>query len=167
MHAFGTNDKMNKYSNVLDILKEFFSKRLELYKKRKTYQLNQLQKSIEVLEQKIRFIRNVITNQIVFKGKNKQRLVAELQQRGYKTVSGTYDYLLSQPIWNMTSEKIQTSETQLQELKQSFQYITNQTPENMWLKDLDELSSALNKQQNNKRKYSSSSTHDKKRKLYK
>lgn len=166
MHAFGTDDKMNKYSNVLDILKEFFDKRLELYQKRKTYQLDQLQKSIGILEQKIRFIRNVIANQIVFKGKNKQRLVAELQQRGYKTVSGSYDYLLGQPIWNMTSEKIETSETQLGELKKTFQYIKSQTPENIWLKDLDELSSVLNNQQSSKRKHSSSTAQDKKRKLY-
>ena len=167
MHAFGTDDKMNKYSNVLDILKEFFDKRLEFYQKRKTYQLDQLQKSIGILEQKIRFIRNVIANEIIFKGKNKQRLVTELQQKGYKTVSGSYDYLLGQPMWNMTSEKIETSETQLGEFKKSFQYIKSQTPENIWLKDLDELSSVLNNHQPNKRKHSDTTPQDKKRKLYK
>ena len=67
----------------------------------------------------------------------------------------------------MTSEKIETSETQLGELKKTFQYIKSQTPENIWLKDLDELSSVLNNQQSSKRKHSSSTAQDKKRKLYK
>lgn len=152
MHAFGADSKMKKYHTVLTILSEFFSERLRLYGARKAHQMKVLQEMIDKLSAKIRFLTAVVSGQISFKGKRKQELVQELTSKGYTKISDSFDYLLAQPLWNMTQDKIQALTAEHQQMTAQLRGLSRKTPEQLWNNDLDELLKAIAPTQNNKRK---------------
>ena len=53
---FTKSGKIARYATEIDILKEFFAQRVELYETRKEFMLAQLLKDYEILFNKVRFI---------------------------------------------------------------------------------------------------------------
>jgi DNA topoisomerase-2 len=149
---------MNKYSNVLDILTEFFHERLKLYSRRKAHQIECLQEIISKLDNKIRFLSETVAGTISFKGKRKQELILELETKGFLKQTNSYEYLLGMPLWNMTQDKIQALTTELQGARQQLSSCRKITPEQIWNNDLNELMDAVRFGTSKKRKHSSDST---------
>ena len=165
MHAFGADYKMKKYANVLDILSEFFTERLRMYSARKEHQMRCLQQMITKLSSKIRFLTEVVSGQISFKGKRKQELVQELQSKGYLKQADSYDYLLGMPLWNMTQDKIETLAAEHKQLGLQLDTLSKMSTQQLWTHDLDELMDAITPKQNKKRQHPTSSQITKKRKM--
>ena len=65
MHLYGVNGSIKKYDSIKDILTEYFHHRLELYQKRKDYILNKLEKDLELINYKVKFILMVINNELI------------------------------------------------------------------------------------------------------
>jgi len=152
MHAFGADSKMKKYNTALTILSEFFSERLRLYGDRKAHQMKVLQEMIDKLSSKIRFLTAVVSGQVSFKGKRKQELVQELTIKGYPKQSDSYDYLLAQPLWNMTDDKIQALTSEHRKIGLEVSVLSNLTPQQLWTHDLDELMATIAPTQNKKKR---------------
>ena len=66
---------------------------------------------------------------------------AQMKELGYTYI----EKLISMPAYNFTKEKADEAKKKLQEKKQELASMKNETPENMWLKDLDELEAKLKK----------------------
>ena len=164
MHAFGADSKMKKYTNALSILTDFFSERLHLYSERKAHQMEVLHEMTNKLSSKIRFLTEVVSGQISFKGKRKQILVQELTDKGFTKQSDSYDYLLGMPLWNMTEDKIQALKEENRKLGLQLDVLTRISPEQLWNNDLDELMEVIAPKQNKKRKLSTSDRSSKKAK---
>ena len=62
---FDHNNKLRKYEDETEILDEFYDLRLEFYHKRKDYLLRKIKRDLEVLDNKVRFITEVINDEIV------------------------------------------------------------------------------------------------------
>lgn len=141
MHAFSTNGCMKKYSDVKEILTEFYHQRLRTYKQRKEYQTKILKQNIHKMDQKIRFLQEVVNGSISFKGKRKQELIQELQNKGFvgQPPSNNYDYLLNQPLWNMTADKISSLTQENNQLKSQLRILSKKSAEMIWEDDLNEL----------------------------
>lgn len=56
---FDKDHKIKKYENELEILEEFFTERLDLYKQRKSHMIRLLEKEIAILTNKSRFIQEL------------------------------------------------------------------------------------------------------------
>jgi DNA topoisomerase-2 len=61
---FDAQGKIAKYQTEIDILKEFFNLRKDLYQKRKDYMLALLMKDYELLFNKVKFVQAVIAGTI-------------------------------------------------------------------------------------------------------
>jgi DNA topoisomerase-2 len=61
---FDAQGKIAKYQTEIDILKEFFNLRKDLYQKRKDYMLALLLKDYELLFNKVKFVQAVIAGTI-------------------------------------------------------------------------------------------------------
>jgi DNA topoisomerase-2 len=85
MMLFNGEGKMRKYSNIQEILREFYQFRLEYYKKRKVYLLSLLDKELQVLENKIRFIQSVMNEEIIIKRQKAKKIVNQLIRKNFKT----------------------------------------------------------------------------------
>ena len=80
--------------------------RLEYYKKRKAYKINQLEKIVKILHNKARFIEEQCNDTIDLRKKSKATVKEMLIQHQYDTVDQKYDYLTSMPISSVIEENI-------------------------------------------------------------
>ncbi|KAL8262386.1 hypothetical protein R6Q59_023735 [Mikania micrantha] len=83
MHLFDANGVIKKYDTPEQILEDFFHLRLDFYEKRKTALLHELGKASLQLENKVRFIREVVDGTLVVSNRKKAELCAELKAKGY------------------------------------------------------------------------------------
>lgn len=82
---FTKNGKIARYASEIDIIKEFFTERAELYEMRKEFMLAQLLKDYEILFNKVKFIQSVIAGTIKISGKQRQLIMQQCKENGLKT----------------------------------------------------------------------------------
>ena len=129
--CFDLEGRIKKYDNVDSILREFFDIRLRYYQKRKDHMLERLSREWTKLENKVRFITEIINGSLVVSNRKKADLLSILKKSNYaqffkngSKVEGKldieldeddndalggesgYDYLLSMAIWSLTMEKV-------------------------------------------------------------
>ncbi|KAL8142803.1 hypothetical protein V2J09_015835 [Rumex salicifolius] len=86
MHLFDPRGLIKKYADAEQILEEFYHLRLDLYEKRKKYYVDNLEKEVIKLENKVRFILAVINEEVVVNRKKKAALVSELWEKGFTPI---------------------------------------------------------------------------------
>ncbi len=79
--------------------------------------LKELQKELDMITQKFRFIKAVSTEEINFKNMNKSEMKQELKNMNYKPhpEDGNYKYLLKMPITSLCKDKMLELEEQMKE----------------------------------------------------
>ena len=169
MHLYSTNGSIKKYLSIKEILQEYFTERLELYQKRKDYQLDILKKELELISYKCKFILMVIEKKI--KINNRKR--ADIEQKLFVLkfpklgTDKSYQYLLGMPIYSLTFEKVEELKKQMKNKKIEHEKLQKLTPQNIWKGELEELLGEYNKWNENKNKdddYISSKKEKKKKK---
>ncbi|KAF2261966.1 DNA topoisomeras-like protein II [Lojkania enalia] len=163
--AFDAQGRIHKYATVLDIMEEFYHIRLRYYEKRKSHQLDELQKELEKLSNQSRFIKMIIDGKLVVSKKKKAVLVAELQKLGFKPIpkvadakkageleeiveeeeeegevaagANDFDYLLGMAIYSLTQERIEKLMKQIGDKELEIDALIRLTPKDIWNHDLD------------------------------
>ena len=69
MHLYNNEGTINKYTDVLDIIEEFYDTRIDMYTKRKEYLIGKYTNELDLLKYKAKFIRYVIEKKLLFKKK--------------------------------------------------------------------------------------------------
>ncbi|CAI2366138.1 unnamed protein product [Moneuplotes crassus] len=80
---FNSENKLKLYADETEILDEFYDVRLKLYETRKDYMIRKLECDLEILENKERFIGEVVDETIIVNKKKKKELLSILSERGY------------------------------------------------------------------------------------
>ena len=143
MVFFNSEGKLFRYDKVEDILKEFCDKRAEFYVVRKQGEIKRMQYQLDLLENKARFIREVLSGTIVLRNKDEDELSLECSKKGYSKIEDSYDYLLSIQIKNMTAKKVEQLESNITSLKDELKAYTNKTTSSMWIEEIDAFISAF------------------------
>merc|ERR1719484_271653 len=86
MMLFDADGKIQKYDSPLEILKDFCRVRLHMYEKRKAYLLARLQRQSEILSEKARFIKLVLTKDIKVKKRKIFDLIQDLKKHSFKAL---------------------------------------------------------------------------------
>lgn len=136
MHLFDKTNKIKKYEDALEILKEFMEIRLFYNDKRKRFLVEMYTKNLKVLDSKIRFIEEIIKGSLVVYKQKKEKIIEMLVEKKYEKVDNSYDYLLSLPIYSFTLEKINELKTKHQKNKQDLEETKNKTEKTMLLDDI-------------------------------
>ena len=139
MYAFNEKGQITKYATALDIIKAFYNIRLSYYVTRKEHLLNRLGSDINKLNNKIRFIMDVINNVIIVHKLKKAELEAKLAELEYDLYEDSYDYLTKIPIYNFTVDKVQELQDEIAKKNVQLQALQDTTPQQMWATDLDDL----------------------------
>ena len=144
MYLYSIDNTVKKYSSSEDILKDYYTIRLEYYQKRKDYLQIILQKELDIIQSKVRFITDVIKENIVIFNKKKDYIISLLEKNKYLKFSlnseePSYNYLLDMKIWSFSKEKIdqlkqtcKIKKAELDDLKQKDKY-------QLWKDDLDDF----------------------------
>ncbi|KAG8480258.1 hypothetical protein CXB51_024810 [Gossypium anomalum] len=175
MHLFDSRGMIKKYDTPEEILDEFYHLRLEFYEKRRKHMLDTLELELLKMDNKVRFILDVVKGNIIVNNRKRADLFLELQEKGFTpfpkktkavevavagdidhegepelspeaTRASDYDYLLSMAIGTLTLEKVQELCSDRDKLEHEVEELRKHTPKSLWLKDLEELEKQLDEQ---------------------
>ena len=145
MVLFTENDKIQKFKDISEIFSTYFQKRLELYEKRIHYQIKDLQQQLIILNNKSRFILEIVNKTIDIFQLQDENLIQLLEQANYYKKSNTFDYLLQIPIKDLTQTKYNQLMQKIKEIEEQIKKLKKTTAKSIWLKDLDKLEKEYHK----------------------
>ena len=138
MHCFASNGNLRKYTNINDIMNEFYEFRLEAYQKRKDNLIKVIKEKIEIDSSKAKFIAAVITNKLKLHKLEDNKINSELDKMKLYKKEG-YDYLLNIPMRGMTKSKINDLENKINEFKKELSKLSKLSNKDLWINDLNKL----------------------------
>ncbi|ADM11320.1 DNA topoisomerase II [Encephalitozoon intestinalis ATCC 50506] len=136
MVCFDENLGIKKYSTPQEILKEFYDVRLRYYSIRKENMLKVMKEELVKLENKVRFIKEVSTGELVISRRRKGEVIFDLESRRYARVDD-YEYLLSMSILSLTVERIEKLNNEHAKKLEEYNKLESKTPKELWLDDLE------------------------------
>ena len=145
MYAFNVKGTIQKYETVFDMINEFYDVRLEYYKKRKEYILVKLQYDVDLMKNKIRFIKEVVNETIIVHKIKKAELEKYLLDNTYMKHDDSYDYIIRIPVYNLTIDKVEDLEKDIAKSENEIDILTNKKPEEIWSEELSEFEKVYEK----------------------
>lgn len=137
------NGKLKIFDKVEDIVHHFVDIRLTWYVKRKAFLINKLEEELKLLSNKAKFIYDIITKKLKVNNVPKDTIIKYLEEHDYDTVGGSYNYLLSMPIYSLTKEKYQELLNLEKASKITLVKIEALDPKDIYITDLTNLQKAL------------------------
>uniref|UniRef100_A0A8C5FJL4 DNA topoisomerase 2 n=1 Tax=Gadus morhua TaxID=8049 RepID=A0A8C5FJL4_GADMO len=157
---------LKRYDSVHDILREFFTLRLQYYKLRKDWLLGSLGADAAKLSNQARFVLEKIEGKVVIENKSKRELIRMLVQKGYEsdpvvawtkaqekederdgndsdasgdsgsTSGPNFNYILNMPLWCLTKEKVEELLRQRDLKTGELNGLERKSSEDLWKEDL-------------------------------
>ncbi len=131
--------KLKIFDNVKDVLKYFVDFRLTYYQKRKDYQLNKISNDITRLDNRAKFVKAVISGDIVINNKKKEDIVKQIEKQKIDKIDDGYEYLLSMPIYSLSKEKYEELQQSIKNKKEEYKSIKASIPKETYMSELEEL----------------------------
>jgi len=141
MHLFNAQDKLQKYDCVEDIIEDYFHVRINLYQKRKTYLIEELNKELLVLRNKVNYIKEILNGTIDLRKKKKDEVVQLLIGKKYDMIDGDTDfkYLVKMTMDSVTEENIERLNNEFKKKQDELEKIINTSIQDMWRNELNTL----------------------------
>lgn len=149
MSAFNKEDKLTEYASWTEMMDEFYECRLSHYAIRKKYQLDVLDKKIELISEKVRFIHSVITKKLKLMNEDDDSLTESMGENGlnFKKLDpvkeddslACWNYLLSMHVRTLTLKKKQLLEKERDSLINQRDVLHSTGIQRIWSNELDEL----------------------------
>ncbi|KAM0675096.1 DNA topoisomerase 2 [Gurleya vavrai] len=144
--CFDNRGCIKKYLGPEDILREFYGIRLDYYTKRKEYMLRVLFEELIKLENKVRFIKEVVSGKLKINNRKKIDIEKDLREGEYKTIDNSFDYLLSMAIVSLTLERIDKLNAERDSVRKNYDILIKKSSKDLWLADLKEFLKEYNKE---------------------
>jgi DNA topoisomerase-2 len=142
MVLFNHENVITKYHTINDIFEEYFKTRLHFYKLRKDHILAKLKDSVDLNENKLKFILKVVNNENFLKQED-EAIIDLLNEEHFLKVDNTFNYLLNIPVRGCTLNAVKVLRTTISKLKEELVELAKLTTNQMWLKELDEVRTHL------------------------
>jgi DNA topoisomerase-2 len=149
------NGKLIHYTNVEDILRDYYRIRLELYDKRHQYLITDMEEKLEQISVKARFILDIINKKIKINNLPKSEIISQLETNKYpkmlndKLVNSTmdefnddkanYNFLIQLPIYNLTKEKVEELLAEKDNISTNLTTLKSKNAKVLWCEDLSVL----------------------------
>jgi DNA topoisomerase-2 len=145
MHLFDEKDKLKKYDSVEKIIDDYFIVRLDLFQKRKDYEILELEKDLALLSNKTKFIQENLDGTIDLRKKKREEIIKILELKGYPILEQDleYKYLVKMPMDSVTEEHVEKMNKDCLYKKMELEEIKNTSIYDRWLNELELLSKAL------------------------
>lgn len=128
--------KLRKFDGPHEIVKQFCDFRLPYYTQRIAKRLAETEWKLRVAVAKIKFIRMVLDNTLVFKGKSKSELTSELSVLFDTELIPS---LLGMDFYSLTTDEIQKQITVAKEFDTQRKFWKDATPEDQFQSDLKQI----------------------------
>ena len=137
MVLFDEKNTLTKYENVYEIIEKFCSVRLDYYVRRKKYQLKEIKNCVKFLNNKRKFITEVMNKTLNIMNIDEKVLITQMETKGYDKKDGSYEYLLGMQIRTFTKNKIETLRFDIKKQTEKMKSIETTSAEDMWKNELD------------------------------
>ncbi|ELA42466.1 uncharacterized protein VICG_00565 [Vittaforma corneae ATCC 50505] len=141
MVCFDSEGKIKKYETPLEIIKEFYYTRLRFYTTRKEYRLKAIKEELNKLENKARFIREVINGRLVINNRPTDSIVRDLESMKFDRFDN-FEYLLGMKISSLTKEKVEKLNKECEEKRTEYETLSRKSAYDLWSEDLDKFEAA-------------------------
>lgn len=135
------NNAIREFDSVQEIFDDYYKIKIKYLKKRIVSETKRIEEELNYTTEVYKFIMDIIKGNIKINNVKRAEVEKKMKELGYTYI----EKLISMPAYNFTKEKADEAKKKLQEKKQELASMKNETPENMWLKDLDELEAKLKK----------------------
>lgn len=142
MVLFTREGRLQRFEMIDDIIEYFCQVRYEYYEKRKINQLKVMKEQLEWLQNKHKFLEEIMNDTLVIHKRSEQEIVKDLVSKNYKssdTKSPCFDYLLNMNIRSMSQDKINSLQKDINILNQNIKNLENTDESSMWINDLDKF----------------------------
>jgi DNA topoisomerase-2 len=139
MVVFDANDQLKKYKSVDQVIDEFCKVRFACYTKRKNYQIKNLEVQLVHIENKMRFVKAVVANQLNIMNRPEADIVKDIEELGLDKEDDGYDYLLRLQVRTFTNEKVTDMEKDIVNMTASVKTLKSTSEKKMWLKEIAEF----------------------------
>ena len=121
--------------------------RLDLYQKRKNYLIKQKTYECSLLENKTRYIKEILNESIDLRKKKKDDIITLLQNKNYQIFDDDddYKYLLKMSMDSVSEENVEKLMNEYNLKSSELQIIISKSIEQMWLDELELLENDYNK----------------------
>lgn len=145
MYLFDADDTLKKYECVEDIVKDYYAKRVTMYRERIIYIINLLQKEMTLLSNKASYITENLEGTIDLRRKKKQEIVDMLIGKKYDMIDDDVDfkYLTKMPMDCVSEENVTKLMKQKDEKEKELIKYKKIKPTDLWLSELLELEKLL------------------------
>ncbi len=127
-----------KYESVLDILNNFYERRLPFYYTRREKMISDTEEHIKLLNDKIMFILAILEKdpekRLKIKNVPKGVIIERMTELGLNT-----DLYGKAKLTNINKDEVDELLKEMEEKKQRLAWLVEITPEQLWLNDLDEF----------------------------
>ena len=153
LHLYDKNGVIRKYDTIYQIMDDHFHVRLTMYEERKVYELDILRNDMWLLNEKMRFIQDVINDKIIIYKQRKDVIVSDLRKGQYafyedskmreydesEEITTQYNYLLMLTINQFTQDKIDELQKMIDKKSGEYNVLENTDIKDIWLEELNEL----------------------------
>jgi len=141
MHLFDADDKLRKYSSVVEIINDYFGTRLTMYQTRKDFMISAMERELVLLSNKARYIQENLDDTIDLRKKTKPVIVDMLKAKLYDVINGDddYKYLVKMPMDSVTKENVDKLFNDHKDKVAELDLIKLTTTTSMWLSELAKL----------------------------
>ena len=156
MNLYDENNKLKNFKSPEAILQYYFDKRLEYYELRRQYLIKVLEDDLFLLSTRARFILDVISDEVKVRNVPKANVIKNLEKLKYPkmvegslmdlykmtpvqredTTYGSYDFLISMPIYNLTKEKVDDLLKEKEKRSEELAILIAKTDKDIWEEDL-------------------------------
>ncbi len=140
------NGKLKVFDTISDMVNYFVNFRLSYYDKRKSRLLVDLQRELDILDARSKFVDAVIKGRIIVANEKRPDLIKSIEKEGIQKQDDSYDFLLGMPIWTLTNEKFVELQKKVDLKQKELDKVKKTTPEKMYRDDLASLRNQVMKE---------------------
>lgn len=139
MHLFDSNNKIKKYTDPNDIIRDYLECKKIFVNKRKNYLIEYYKKQLVFLNNKKRFLEDIIESRIDIYRKSKEDITEILTKKSYDKIKDSYSYLTSLSISSFTKEKLLELQKEIDTTQNSLEIINKKSIKDIILEDIDKI----------------------------
>ena len=145
MHMFDKDCKLHKYEDVREIILDFYDVRLEIYKKRKEFQLNEMRHKLIRLSNRAKYIQETLAGTIDLRRMKTDAVAELLTKKEYSKIDGDYKYLTKMPMDSVTEENVKSIMDEKSTTEMNIETLEKTTVETIWYQELNKLETEYDK----------------------
>lgn len=132
MYLFDEKGVLKKYTDPNDIIRDFIKVKLDYLERRKDYLECKLKEELVILENKKRFLEEIMDGKVNVYRVKKTKAIEDLKSRNYTHI----DQLLNIPVSSFTEDAIVSLQNKIENSRKEYDVIKNKSAKQLLLDDL-------------------------------